>query len=801
MAPKSKTAKKSVSSQKRLVLLDAHAIIHRAYHALPDFVSATGEPTGALYGLSAMLLKIINDLKPDYLAACYDLQGPTFRHEAYEEYKAKRPQLESDLAAQLTRSRDIFKAFNIPIYECPGFEADDILGTIVEKMEKNPPIGGAPDIIIASGDMDTLQLVDGARVQVYTLKKGIQDTVLYDEKAVVARFGFKPKSLPDFKGLRGDPSDNIVGVKGIGEKTATTLIKEFGTIEALYKVLKKDSARLLKIGVTKRVVAILIEREEEAVFSKMLAEIRRDAPIIFALPQKRWRETVDREATLALFNELSFRALTSRARALFGAQVSETEEPEAEEEHVNPRELKEAAVALWLLHSDTTNPSLEDVLHYTKESSFIKAKEALVAAIKKEKLDRVYFDIELPLIPIIEKMEMRGIKIDTEYLALLAKGYHLELAVLEKKIHQSAGVDFNINSPKQLGEVLFEKLGLSVKNHKKTSTGLKSTKESELEKMKDAHPIIPHILEHRELQKLLSTYIDNLPRMVDTDLRLHAKFEQTGTTTGRLSSSSPNLQNIPVHTERGRAIRNAFVADDGYLLVAFDYAQIELKIAAVLSGDEKLIEIFKSGGDAHTAVAAAVFGVPQEMVDREMRRRAKVINFGILYGMGINALRANLGTSRAEAEQFYREYFKNFSGLAHYLERSKATAAHQGYTETYFGRRRYFEGIRSSIPYVRAAAERMAINAPIQGTQADIIKLAMVQIDEFLGKNNFSKDAYLLLQVHDELVYEIRESRFEAIAPHIRTIMESTLPTSETRGIAFSATASAGKTWGTLKRV
>ncbi len=796
MAPATKKNKAS-HKKERLVLLDVHAILHRAYHALPDFTSTKGEPTGALYGLSSMLLKMVNDLKPDYIAACYDLPGPTYRHEAYEGYKAKRPQLEDSLASQITRSRDIFKAFTIPIYEHPGFEADDMLGTIVEKMKKNRDL----DIVIASGDMDTLQLVDDERVRVYTLKKGIGDTIIYDESGVEARFGFKPLSLPDYKGLRGDPSDNIIGIKGIGEKTATILIKKFGTIEAMYKALKKDKQNLAGLGLTPRIVGLLEEGEEEAQFSKMLAQIRRDAPIVFSLPKDTWREALDTSAVLGLFSELGFRSLSERVRMMFGgASIVETEEVPASEATVDPRRLREAAIALWLLHSDTTSPSLEDIFSYTKKRDLSEATKVLQSALKKEKLEKVFEEIELPLIPVVEKMEARGVKIDLVCLASLSKTYHKELAVLEKKILDAAGVEFNINSPKQLGEVLFDKLGLAVKNQKMTGTGLKSTRESELEKMRELHPIIGHILSYRELQKLLSTYIDNIPHMVDDGARLHAHFEQTGTTTGRMSSSNPNLQNIPIRSDLGKAIRNAFVSDEGFILVAFDYSQIELRLAAVLSKDPKLTEIFKNGGDVHAAVAAEVFNVPKEKVDREMRRRAKIINFGILYGMGVNALRANLGTTRAEAQEFYNAYFADFEGLAKYLEETKASAYRNGYTETLLGRRRFFEGIRSSIPYVRASAERMAINAPIQGSSADIIKIAMARVDDYLVTQEKSEEAYLLLQVHDELVYEIKTPKLKEVAGEIKKIMEEVLPLSKTNGIPLITECRAGKNWGEAER-
>ena len=783
--------------KKRLVLLDAHAIIHRAYHALPEFTSAKGEPTGGLYGLSAMLMKLIVDLKPDYLAACYDLPEPTYRHEAYEGYKAGREKADDALVAQINRSRDIFAAFNIPIYEKAGYEADDLLGTIVEQTKKNKGI----EVIIASGDMDTLQLVEGKRVRVYTMRKGMTDTVLYDETAVRERFDFGPELLADYKGLRGDPSDNIIGVRGVGEKTATSLIVAFGTIEDMYRAIKKNSPKLKAAGVSERIAELLRSSEEEALFSKELATIHRNVPVRFSLPKEEWRAGVRTENILALFTDLSFRTLRERAKELFGLATSAEEEPERAAEAVDERALTEAKIALWLIDSEQTNPSLEDVLAFGKTHFFTEARGKLDAELKKRNLTQVYEEIELPLIPIIERMESRGILVDTAYLGKLSKEYHAALTVVEKDIFKYANETFNVNSPRQLGDILFTKLNLSVKNHKKTGTGQKSTRESELEKMRDAHPIIPAILEHREIQKLLSTYVDNIPGMVDGARRLHAKFLQTGTTTGRMSSQTPNLQNIPIQSERGRNIRRAFVSGNDFSLVACDYSQIQLRVAAFLSGDEKLIGIFKSGGDVHTAVAAQVFKVPEGKVDREMRRRAKVINFGILYGMGVNALRANLGTSRAEAQQFYNDYFATFQGLARYLDRVKGEVARRGYTETFYGRRRYFEGIRSSLPYLRAAAERMAINAPIQGTEADIMKVAMIRVDEYVRGEGLADDIFLLLQVHDELVYEVRAEKVGTMVPALRSIMENVLPLKDTAGVKLAVDVSVGENWGDMERV
>lgn len=780
-----------MSKKQKIVVLDAHAIIHRAYHALPDFTSSSGEPTGALYGLSAMLMKIINDLKPDYIVACYDLPEPTHRHEVYKEYKGGRKKTDDELIQQLERSRDIFKAFGIRIYEKAGFEADDILGTIAYKLKDNKDI----DVVIASGDMDTLQLVDKKKVTVYTLKKGINDTIIYDEAAVKERFGFAPKFLTDYKGLRGDPSDNIIGIPGIGEKTATTLITNFGTIEEIYKKLAKDEEQFKKVKITPRIINLLKDNEEEALFSKELATIHLKVPVVFSLPKKTWREEVKPEKVLELFNELSFRTLSDRARNLLGVEGEVSDEEEIDEES---DEFKEIAIALWVIDSEITNPKTDDVLQYANKSSLKESGEVIYKELKKQKLESVFNDIEKPLIPIIKKMYDRGVLIDTVYMKKLSKDYHKKLDKLSQSIYKYAGEEFNINSPKQLAEVLFEKMELSVKNHKKTGTGLKSTKESELEKMRGLSPIIDDILAYRELQKLLGTYIDNIPEMVDKDKRLHAKFIQTGTTTGRMSSKDPNLQNIPIRTELGRNIRNAFVAEPGFTFVAIDYSQIELRMAAILSGDKKLVEVFKSGGDIHAVVAANVFDVPQDMVDKEMRRQAKIINFGILYGMGVNALKANLGSDRATAQAYLNEYFKNFSGLSKYIDNLKHDAMRNGYTETLFGRRRYFAGLNSPIPYLRAAAERMAVNAPMQGTQADIIKIAMKKIDDYLIENKLEKDVYLLLQVHDELVFEIRKGK-EDVIPKLKEIMESIMEGMETRGIPLIADVMVGDNWGEMK--
>lgn len=784
-------------TQKTLIILDAHAILHRAYHALPEFSSSKGEPTGALYGLSTMIMKIIKDLKPDYIVGCFDLPQPTFRHEAYDAYKLGRAKAEDDLVHQIKRSRDIFAALGIPAYELPGFEADDLLATIVEKTKKEEDLR----VIIASGDMDTLQLVDDDRVLVYTLKKGLNDTILYNEKAVVDRFGFVPALLPDYKGLRGDPSDNIIGIKGIGEKTATTLITTFGSVEDIYKNLKKDAKNDYKAfrdaGVTPRIIKLLEGGEEEALFSKTLATVRRDAPIEFSLPKKLWKESFEPAKAEELFADLDFRGLRDRLHDLLGIIREPQVEEEKEMEEVDPTLFKHAQIALWLLNSELTTPSLEDLLHYTKKNHFADAFEELEARIGKEGLGGVYRDIELPIIPIIEEAQRYGIIVDKKHFEKLSKKYHSELDEITARIYGYAGGEFNMNSPKQLGEILFDKLKLEVKGLKKTEGGARSTRESELVKLREVHPIIEDILLYRELQKLLSTYIDNLPQLVAGDGRLHTTLNQAGTTTGRMSSTNPNLQNIPVRGEMGTAIRDGFMAPKGSTLVGFDYSQIEMRVLAALSQDEHLMEVFRVGTDVHTSVASRVFKVAEKDVTPEMRRRAKVINFGIVYGMGVNALKDNLGSTRKEAQEFYDNYFLTFPKIAKYFEEVKAEAKKDGFTTTYFGRHRFFPGLKSAIPFIRASAERMAMNAPLQGTAADIIKIAMKRAHDGLEKANLISKAHLLLQIHDELLFEVEEGSVEKVCEVVKEAMEHAVDFP----VPTTVSIEVGERWGSMKEI
>ena len=788
------------TKKKKLVLLDAHAILHRAFHALPDFSSPNGEPTGALYGVVAMLLKIVEELKPDYIAACFDLPEPTYRHDAFDGYKAKREKTDETLVAQIERSRDVFAAFGIRIFEHAGFEADDILGTIAHQLKDTKDI----EVIIASGDMDTLQCVDKKRVQVYTLRKGIKDTIMYDEKAVKERFGFGPALVPDYKGLRGDASDNIPGIASIGEKTATELITTFGSIEKIYKVLaqKNGAEKFAEAGIKPRIVKLLEEGKEEAEFSKMLATIRTDSPVTFTVPEETWREKLDGDAILSLFSELGFRTLASRVSHVLDI-AHETSIDQAGS-GVTDLEVHKASIMLWLLESDRTSQTYDDIIDYGRSyfdtTDFTEITKKLQSELKKQDLMQVYEEIELPLIAVLETMHEHGVLLDTPYLAKLSKKMHGELKELEASIYAHAGEEFNINSPKQLGVVLFDTLELKPKNQKKTATGQRSTKESELEKMRDDHPIIANILRYRELQKLVSTYVDNLPEMVGSDGRLHTTFVQTGAATGRMASREPNLQNIPIRTKEGREVRKAFIAESGYKLVSMDYSQIELRIAAILSRDPKLVDIFRRGEDVHTGVAVRVFNVDAHDVTADMRRKAKVINFGILYGMGVNALRQNLGdeTPREEAQEFLNAYFNTFTRLAEYLEETKAFAREHGFTTTLFGRKRRFPGIRSSAPFIRAAAERMAINAPVQGTAADIMRIAMNDVYADIEKKKIKDHVRMLLQVHDEIVFEITEDMVDAVIPDLKQTMEAVLDETKSHDVPILVDVEVGDNWTEL---
>ncbi len=751
--------------EKTFVILDAHAIIHRAYHALPSFTTSTGEPTGALYGVVTMTLKIIETFSPEYIVAAFDLPKPTFRHHAYDAYKGTRAKADDALVTQLQTARTLFEAFGIPVIDAEGFEADDVVGTLVEQYKHVPGIR----IIVASGDMDTMQLVEGDTVQVFTLKKGLNDTVLYNEKAVRERYGFLPAQLVDYKGLRGDPSDNIIGVPGIGEKTATALIDTFGSIEGLYQALHHDRASVVKKGFSERIVALLEQHEDDALFSKTLATIRRDAPVTFSLGEKGYKESVSVPKILSFCDDYEFRSLKPRINALFG-----TTESAPVLETIDPRLLREASIALWVLYSEHTAPSYETILQKTKTTTLAEAYRVLREELQKRNGSTVFDTIEKPLIAHIEAMEAWGITLDVPYLKTMIAEIEKRIKEIETQVGESAGVVINLNSPKQLSSLLFDTLALKPKGKRKQS-GAFTTNAETLEGLRDAHPVIPLILEHRELQKIVSTYGEALVGHVKDDGCIHATFLQHGTTTGRFSSANPNMQNLPAGGEWGKKVRHAFVARKGYSFIGCDYSQIELRVLALLSKDPTLVATFQKGEDIHTSVATAVFGVAKDAVTPDMRRSAKVVNFGIIYGMGVSALQKNLMTTKEKAQEFYDEYFNAFPTIRAYLDAVKETARTLGYTQTLFGRRRYFPGINSGPVYLRAFAERMATNAPIQGTAADIIKLAIIDVAQALAEKTLEDKVHLALQVHDELVYEVVEGFEDEAVKIIVTAMESVL--------------------------
>ena len=813
---------------KKLVILDAHALIHRSFHALPSFASPSGEPLGAVYGVSAVLLKLIRDLRPTHIVAAFDREEPTFRHIVYEDYKATRSETKSDLIPQFDKVKEVFRAFGIPILEAPGFEADDILGTLAHKFKKEKDLV----IIIASGDMDTMQLIDDKRVMVYTLRKGIEDTILYDEDKVFERFGFGPKLIADYKGLKGDPSDNIIGIKGIGEKSATLLIKQYGSLEEMYKKLKqeKKSPAFLK----DRIKKLLLENEEEAFFSKELATIRTDAPVEADLKSMLFSGIPTAEVS-KIFRKFHFPSLISRLQDTGAPAKKEEEKPvaykelddtitagaratlffgeaglvlgvDASEYHV-PQARRAELLALlrdskevithdahalmiflgssfpvsfdtklgaWILNPDERGLSLGDLLEGKPltVSEVARLAGVLKKKIEKEDLARIYFDFELPLTALLFDMEEAGIMLDTAVLAKLSKEVEREERALEIDIWKAAGEEFDISSPKQLSAILFEKLGLSTKGIRKTSTKAVSTQFSELVKLRELHPIIDMLIRYREISKLLSTYIAALPKLVGSDGRVHTTFNETGAATGRLSSSNPNLQNIPIKSELGRSIRRAFIAPKGYELFSFDYSQLELRIVAELSGDAKLTRAFQMGEDIHTRTASEIFHVSIDRVTPDMRRRAKTINFGILYGMGARALAESGHMTVAEAEASLDNYLQEFPGIEEYRERTVREGREVGYVKTFFGRKRFLPNLRSSFEYIRKESERMAVNAPVQGTAADIVKRAMIECARELGLSHNNRDARMLLQVHDELVFEIKKEKITHIIDTIKMIME-----------------------------
>jgi len=742
-----------MKEKKRLIIIDSNSLIHRAFHALPPLTTRKGELVNALYGFLLVFLKALKELQPDYLAAAFDFPAPTFRHKEYLKYKAKRPPAPKELYQQIPKVKEILKGFGVPIFEKEGLEADDLIGAIASNFSKKQ-VYPKVEIIILSGDLDTLQLVN-ENTKVCTLKKGIKETVLYDVEKVKERYGgLTPSQLVDFKALKGDPSDNIPGVTGIGEKTAIQLIKEFGSLENLYRELdqKTQKAEKIKEGIQKK----LRDYREQAFISKSLAQLRIDIPL--ELDLKRIQFKPAEEGKIAqLFKKYEFYTLIKRLGEIF------------------PK---------TFLKKQKTIPLPKTGERVEKEIKKLEREGALSKKIA---------EVERKLIPIIKEMSENGIKIDHKALKNLSDELGKQIKNLEEKIYNLVGEKFNLNSPQQLARILFEKLKIPTKDLKKTRGGAVSTEARELTKLKDLHPVVKLILEYRELFKLKTGFCDGLAKMIKPeDGKIHPEFHQLGTATGRMSCSEPNLQNIPVRGEIGRAIRKCFCAQEGFKFVSADYSQMELRIAAALSGDKKLRKLFEKGEDIHVLTASQIFNISKEKVTEKMREIAKALNFGILYGMGSGAFSERTGVSKKEAEEFIEKYFKNFKEISKYLKESIKKARQKGYAETFFGRKRFLPEINSIDQRLKAQAERIAVNMGIQGTAADICKMAMIEMRE---KEILNEDCKMLLQIHDELLFEIRENKIKEAIGKIKKIMENVIKLK----VPLKVDIKVGSNWGELK--
>lgn len=875
-------------SKERLVVIDGHALIHRAYHAIPPLTTQKGELVNAVYGFTTILLNVIRELHPEYLVVAFDLPGKTVRHEEYGAYKANRVKAPDELVSQFERVKDVVRAFDMPIFEFEGYEADDVIGTISKNAPKNV------ETFIVTGDMDELQLVDD-KTKVYTMRRGFTDTVIYDELAIKEKYGLTPDEFIDYKALKGDPSDNIPGVSGIGEKTATELIKSYGSLDGVYENLDK---------LKPRVAEKLEEEKEIAYLSQKLSTIKTDLPIKVDF-DKCQVHRYDRQRVYELFQELEFRSLLSKIpenktsdespvnikesvegsykviesekeilelvkKALAAKQVSifiDTAKGKDQSEtkgigvalkaeeafyvpyssdsfeilsplfendkvakighnlkgtYINLSKLGhrlagihfDTMIAAYLLNPNTKNESLEDLsimelgvtIDEDTKNKAAKSADAILriyqsqlSKMEQSDLFGLLQKIEIPLVTILAEMEMAGITLDVSTLKKIDNEVAGKIAKLNDNIKREAGEEFNVASPSQLQTVLYNKLKIHEKldnpnELKKLKTGGYSTAASELEKLRAVHPIVEHLFEFRELTKLKNTYLDVLPRLVDkSDGRIHTSFNQTVAQTGRLSSSDPNLQNIPIKTEMGQKIRKAFVAAPGYVLLSADYSQIELRVIAHIAKDEVLTDIFKEGRDIHTETAAKVYGVNADKVTPKMRRIAKIINFGIIYGVSAHGLRQQTGASYEEGKKLIEKYFTLHPKIKEYSDRMIGQAKELGYVETIFGRRRYLPEINSTNFVLRGSAERMAINMPVQGTAADLMKLAMIDIAAELP--TVSPKAKLLLQVHDELVFEVPEKDAEKVAKFVQAKMNGVVSLS----VPIETSVGWGLNWGLAK--
>ena len=914
-----------VSKKQKLAIIDGNALIHRAFHALPPLATKKGELVNAIYGFITILFKTIKDIKPTHLVVTFDLKGPTFRHEEFKEYKAQRKKQPDELYEQIPKTKEIVEAFNIPVYQKQGFEADDLIATIRDKIEK---VDKEIEIYVVTGDLDTLQLIDD-QTRVYTLRKGVKDTMIYGEKEVKDRYGFGPMATIEFKALRGDPSDNIPGVKGIGEISAINLVKKYKTLDNVYKNLDKIKPERVKKALT--------ENKKEALLSRKLVILKHDVQIAFDF-EKCLLTEYDRDKVVDLFQKYEFKRLLTQLSGLdllksntgpqkmdlfddnspssptrakksdqkyqlidsknkfdkFLTQLNKQKEFSFDTETTglnwmedkllgvsfswkpgeayyviadftnqlkpvleNKQAIKiaqnlkfdlevlgshgvevadnyfDTMLASYLLDPGSRGHSLDklafsefgyEMMPITdligpngknqitleqvdiKKVSWYSCEDAdmtfqlylkLGNELRDKSIEGLFKEIEMPLIPVLIELERNGVKLDVNFLKKQSKSVKAKVAKISKEIYEHSGKEFNISSPIQLKEILFDELAIPTDEIRVGKTGL-STGAAELEKIKDNHPIVPLIMEYRELTKLDSTYLAALPKLVSKkDNRLHTSFNQTITATGRLSSSEPNLQNIPTRTKLGKEVRKAFIAEPGCQILNADYNQIELRIVASLADDKKMLEAFKKGEDIHSRTAAEIHGIDIDEVTPEIRRTAKSINFGIIYGMGVFGLSLDAGISREEAKEFMDKYFDLHKNIAKYMEASKQMARTQGYVETLFGRRRYLPEINSGVMQIKRAAERMAINAPVQGTAADLMKIAMIKVSNEMKKKFKPEDYKLILQVHDSLVLEVKKSKMKQVAKVVRDVMDNVYELKA----PITVDIEIGDNWGEMKKL
>lgn len=875
----------------KLLILDSNSIINRTFYGIRALSAPDGTPTNAIYGFLNILLKLIDDYKPDYIFAAFDLKAPTFRHKMYSEYKANRKGMPDELAAQMPVMKDILRSMEIPILELEGYEADDIIGTVSRICDES-----SVQCYIATGDRDDLQLADGqTTVILASTKLGQSVTELYDENTVKERYSVTPAEFVDLKALMGDKSDNIPGVSGIGEKTAAKLISEYSTIENMYEHIDEAS-------VSTRIKEKLINEKEKAFLSKKLAQIDKNVPIDISFSDGGF--SMDKLVSLPeLYTILSRLGLRSIIKKLDLKPSAASEVPDNEDFFLNKKlicaktadELADGArtlgktIALYLSFKDGalisaavsnentayySDPSLdgaalidalspilsdETVKKYTcgikdamialdgkaeingiafdsaiaayitdpsrtfdvesiaagylgiyineeqtaqlsllddTEESDTPGKYALVIYALQKKLSELieansqhelYYDIELPLIEVLASMQLIGFTLDSDELRRFGEMLSEKLSLLESSIYSMAGEEFNINSPKQLGVILFERLQLP--GGKRTKSGY-STRAEVLEKLKDKHPIVNEILKYRTYMKLKSTYCDGLGALVDPKThRIHSLFNQTATVTGRISSSEPNMQNIPTRTELGRELRKMFVAKDGCVLVDADYSQIELRVLAHVSHDETMIEAFRNGADIHAVTASRILNIPINELTKEQRSSAKAINFGIVYGMGEYTLSQDLGISFKQAKKYMDDYFQKYHGVREYMDNIKASAHENGYVKTIMNRIRYIPELKSANTSIRSFGERAAMNTPIQGSAADIIKLAMVKVYNRLRREGMK--SRLILQVHDELIVEATLDEAEKVKELLRYEMENAVKLD----VPLTVDLSSGKSW------